>query len=208
MSEDRLNDIKSQIRVRMLGASNGSVVPIDKAISIASVECARLFAEVERLQGTLNEAIDQSGRLGHELNVQDATITTLREKYKVHENKYAVPLVWKSDSRPREEYEGFVIGVDEGAGIRALVQENTTLQAQVEEMLGLLKVMREDNLLLAKKVSALRKLNTAYRFGDQKLADAALSELEALATPAQEEEDKPLFEGKWIGVMGPVEEDK
>ena len=31
---------------------------------------------------------------------------------------------------------------------------------------------------------------------------------EALATPAQEDEDKPLFEGKWTGSMGPVQEDR
>ena len=46
--------------------------------------------------------------------------------------------------------------------------------------------LRADNLLLVKRASALRKLNIAYRLGDQKLADAALTELEALDT-AQEE---------------------
>ena len=60
-----------------------------------------------------------------------------------------------------------------------LVQENRNLTATIA-------TLRSDNLLLAKKVSGLRKLNIAYRLGDQKLADAALTELEALATPAQE----------------------
>ena len=61
-------------------------------------------------------------------------VEQLREKYKVHENKYAVPLVWKSDSRPGQEFEGFVVGVDEGAGIRALVQENATLMEEVKRL--------------------------------------------------------------------------
>ena len=60
-----------------------------------------------------------------------------------------------------------------------LVQENRNLTATIA-------TLQSDNLLLAKKVSALRKLNIAYRLGDQKLADAALTELEALPT-AQEE---------------------
>ena len=46
--------------------------------------------------------------------------------------------------------------------------------------------LRADNLLLVKRASALRKLNIAYRLGDQKLADAALTELEALATTQEE----------------------
>ncbi len=50
----------------------------------------------------------------------------------------------------------------------------------------MITTLRADNLLLVKRASALRKLNIAYRLGDQKLADAALTELEALA-PAQEE---------------------
>ena len=82
MSEDRLHDIKSQIRVRMLGASNASVVPLDKAISIASVECARLFAEVERLQG-LNHAQH------YEYERLERRIATLREALAVgihHDN--------------------------------------------------------------------------------------------------------------------------
>lgn len=42
-------------------------------------------------------------------------------------------------------------------------------------------MLRGDNLLLAKKVSALRKLNIAYRTGNHKLADFALGELETLS---------------------------
>ena len=159
-------------------------------------EYDRFKAEVKRLQGTLNEAIDQSGRLGHELNVQDATIATLREKYKVHENKYAVPLMWKSDSHPGREYEGFVVGVDEGTGIRTLVQENATLREAVR-------------ILTAGAKGEHHPFTHDHEHDESHCPICRMiKEYEALAPAQQEEEDGPLFEGKWTGVMGPVEEEK
>ena len=56
------------------------------------------------------------------------------------------------------------------------------MKATQAEQDATIATLRSDNLLLAKTVSGLRKLNIAYRLGDQKLADAALTELEALAT--------------------------
>ena len=150
-----MNDIKSQIRVRMLGASNGSVVPIDKAISIASVECARLFAEVERVR---NYA-ERMDALAEERLIEVERLRGLNHAQ-------------------HDEYE-------------RLERRITTLQAQVEALREALAVgIHHDNCETDDEcmwVDMARK---------------------TLATPAQEEEDKPLFEGKWTGVMGPVEEDK
>jgi len=77
--------------------------------------------------------------------------------------------------------------------IERLQKDNKYLREARDRLMGdniksdaTIATLQSDNLLLAKKVSGLRKLNIAYRLGDQKLADAALTELEALATPAKE----------------------
>ena len=118
----------------------------------------------------------------------------LLKGYKVHENKYAVPLIWKSDSRMGEEHEGFVVGVDEGAGIRALVQENATLQAQVEKLREALESLTgaasKPLVNIVKRwpenVSHVVDRLEIHQGNSKILAKAISDAQEALATSAQE----------------------
>ena len=91
-----------------------------------------------------------------------------------------------------EDFKWLITEAGEAERLRAEAKErhlsNQALIKKFDEQDATITTLQSDNLLLAKKVSALRKLNIAYRLGDQKLADAALTELEALATPAQEDE--------------------